>query len=486
MSFNWFVFAVAAVILVGVGAWSNHKIKGEDEGGAGFLLGGRSIGAFIGAGTLMATGYSGWGFIGSPGTAYRYGTVEVLANFLFAPAIVFGTMMFANFMRKKAETSGGLTVPEYLARSHRGSSRQRQIVHFMAGFATFLFLSVYLIGQIRAIGLVASQWLGISEVMASTLLMILIAVFTIQGGLLAVALTDTLMCIGMLAATIIVVATIFGNVSLTELMAGLGSIDAELVNPTTSDPYGKSQFSVFLVFIYAMLFTTTLPYMSVRFLSLKEDIKIHKMALYMAPMGVILSLIPLVGLFMRQQGFELANPDSAMPVFLNTFLSPAVGGVITLFILFAMLSTISSVLQTLAAAVSYDLYVSVTGRKDKVTLKANRIVIALTTLWGIVLTFAAPQGMLNQIAYIGTGGLIAMLVGPTIMITLIEGDLKACIASMATGLIAQVVLVLRLQVGWVEAPILAGFLGCVVYVGMALAAKKSAAGTIQVPATPAV
>lgn len=472
MTFNWVVFAVAAAVLIGVGAYSNLKMKSGEGDGAEFLLGGRQIGPIIGAGTLIATGYSGWGFIGSPGTAYMYGTVEILANFLFAPAIVFGTLLFANFMRKRAQKNGGLTIPEYLAKSHRGTKREQRMVHFFAGMATFVFLSVYLIGQIRAVGLVASQWLGIPEIAASAMLMILIAVFTIQGGLLAVAMTDTLMCVGMVVSTLIVVGVIFGNASLSDMLTGLGQIDQELLNPTTSVPYGKNPASVFLVFIYALLFTTTLPYMSVRFLSLKEDIKIHRMALYMAPLGIILSLIPLVGLFMRFKGHDLTNPDSAMPVFLTTYLTPAVSGVITLFILFAMLSTISSVLQTLASALSYDLYVAFTDHKEKVTVRMNRIIVGLTTVWGLILTFAAPQGMLNQIAYIGTGGLIAMFVGPTIMSTLVEGDLKTCLASMVTGLIVQVLLVLQFSVGWVEAPILAGLAGSVVYLVMGLMVNK--------------
>ena len=67
MIFNWIVFILAAAGMIGVGVWSNKKIKSQaNHGGEGFLLGGKQIGAFVGAGTLMATGYSGWGFIGSP------------------------------------------------------------------------------------------------------------------------------------------------------------------------------------------------------------------------------------------------------------------------------------------------------------------------------------------------------------------------------------------------------------------------------------
>jgi len=463
---------VASACMIGVGVWSNNKIKKQAVSeGEGFLLGGKQIGEFVAAGTLMATGYSGWGFIGSPGTAYAFGAIEVLANFFFAPAIVFGTLFFAGFMRKQAEKSGGLTVPEYLAKSHAGTDNQQRTVHFFAGLATFIFLSVYMIGQIRAVGLVASEWLQIPEIYASMLLMAVVAIFTMQGGLLAVALTDTIMCIGMLIAAVIVFGVILKDISLAEMVKTLGTINQELINPTSSAPYGNSKFSVYLVFVYALLFTTTLPYMSVRFLSLKEDIKIHKLALYMAPMGIILSLIPFVGMYMYLKNPGLANPDSAMPVFLNTYLSPAVGGIITLFILFAMLSTISSILQALASALSYDMYVSLAKKHPGGSDKLNRLVVGLVAFMGLFLTFFAPQGMLNQIAYIGTGGLISMFVGPIIMRTIVVADLKACLASMLVGFVSNVLLVFVIKAGWVEAPILAGIAGSIVYLLMGLSAN---------------
>ena len=471
--FNWIVFIIASAGLIGVGVWSKNKIQKQTaEGGEGFLLGGKQIGAFVGAGTLMATGYSGWGFIGSPGTAYAFGSIEVLANFFFAPAIVFGTLVFANFMRKNAEKSGGLTVPEYLSTTHKGTDMQRRMVHFIAGLATFVFLSVYMVGQIRAVGLVASEWLQIPEIYASVVLLLVVTVFTMQGGLLAVALTDTIMCIGMIIASIIVFGVIIKDVSLGEMISTVGKINTELINPTSSAPYGNSKYSVFLVFIYALLFTTTLPYMSVRFLSLKKDIKVHEMALYMAPMGIILSLIPFVGMYMLYKNPMLANPDSAMPVFLKTYLPPAVGGIITLFILFAMLSTISSVLQALASSLSYDMLVSLSNGDSKPNDKINRIIVMFTALMGLFLTFVAPQGMLNQVAYIGTGGLISMFVGPTIMRTLVTADLRTCLASMATGFAANLLLVLKFNVGWVEAPILAGMAGSAVYLIMGFSARR--------------
>ena len=72
---NWIILIISSIALISIGYWSQLKIK--ENASEGFLLGAKSIGAFVGAGTLMATGYSGWGFIGSPGTTYAYGAIEI-------------------------------------------------------------------------------------------------------------------------------------------------------------------------------------------------------------------------------------------------------------------------------------------------------------------------------------------------------------------------------------------------------------------------
>lgn len=161
---------------------------------------------------------------------------------------------------------------------------------------------------------------------------------------------------------------------------------------------------------------------------------------------------------------NLQNPDSAMPVFLTTYIHPAIGGMIILFILFAMLSTISSVLQALASSLSHDLVVSITNKPEKSSPMTNRLGVIFTGIWGLLLTYLAPQGMLNKIAYIGTGGLIAMFVGPIMMRTIVKANITSALLSMIVGLIASTIFILKLNIGWVEAPIFAGLIGSGVYI----------------------
>lgn len=57
--FNWCLLIVTFAVMIGIGFLSSRKVKDSDEGG--FLLAGRSLGAFVGASTIVATGFSGWG-----------------------------------------------------------------------------------------------------------------------------------------------------------------------------------------------------------------------------------------------------------------------------------------------------------------------------------------------------------------------------------------------------------------------------------------
>src|SRR3990167_6076876 len=56
--FNWGLLIVTFAVMIGIGFLSSRKVKDSDEGG--FLLAGRSLGAFVGASTIVATGFSGW------------------------------------------------------------------------------------------------------------------------------------------------------------------------------------------------------------------------------------------------------------------------------------------------------------------------------------------------------------------------------------------------------------------------------------------
>jgi len=461
---NWVILILACAEMIWLGIKSSRVASDTDE--AGFLLAGRSIGPFVGACTIVATGYSGWCFVGSPGVCYHYGAIELLANFFFAPAIAFAAMFFARSLRERANQVGSLTIPEYMA-AHHGTGKMKNAIQAVSAIVTVLLLLVFLTSQIKAVGLLTAQWLGIPLNWAAFVIILMIIIYTTFGGLQAVAWTDTVMICGMMFATLVVCFQMFSDISIGELVNQLNVIDPKLLNPPDSTPYGGFKAASYFILPYAFMFAAVLPYMCVRFISMKKDIKFHQVGLMSAVFAIILSLIPAVGLYMKVKMPNLEIADTAMPTYLANFIHPALAGIITVCILFAMKSTADSLLHTISSAVSHDLRLAFYGDREfspESKLKINRICVVVLGLIGFIMMLYAPPFFLNFMGILGTGTLQACLIGPILVGTFWKGNGYGAIASMLLGGATAGTLLLGTDLGWVIAPLTGDIVGVLTYV----------------------
>ncbi|MEC6823176.1 sodium:solute symporter family protein [Photobacterium piscicola] len=469
-SLNWGLLLVTVTIMVALALYSN-KVMHSSKGEGGFLLAANCLGPFIGASTIVATAFSGWGFMGSPGVAYKYGAIELLGNFFFAPAMILAVLFCARFLHQKAQTMGTLTIAEYIAASHDGPQSVKRVTQAFCAIITIVLLLIFLVGQIKALGLLAGPWLGISHTSASLIMVAIIIIYTSIGGLAAVAFTDTFMVLGMCLSAIIIMVTIFTDLPPSVLIEQLNAIDKNLLAPQDSGPYGSSRWHVLMVLPYAFIYSATLPYMSIRFMAFANTTKLHHVAAYMTPMACLLSLVPIVGCYIRVKVPTLTTPDDAMPVFLTQFLSPSLSAIVTLFILFAMKSTANSVLHAISGAVSHDLRQALWPQSSltaKQLLLLNRsAVLGLGTLGFIIMLFAPPF-MLSMLAILGSGTLMAALVAPTLLAHWLPGNIYAALSALVIGFFSGCLLFVEFHFGWVEAPLYASFLACCSY---ALVAK---------------
>ena len=470
--FNWGLLLLTFGLLIYLGYLSSKMMKKGDE--SGFLVAGRSLGAFVGAGTIVATGFSGWGFMGSPGVTYQFGAIEVLGNFFFAPAMVIAVLYFASFLQRKAADMGSNTIPEYIAQSHGGGTMGR-VVQGVAGIITIVLLLVFLTSQIKAVGLLGASWLGIELDQSATLMVGVIIIYTMLGGLAAVAWTDTVMVCGMALAAVIIVVQILTSVDLGEWETALNAADPELLNPTNGAHFGDYRSTVFLVLPYAFLFTAVLPFMAVRFLAFKPEVKLHKVGVYVAILGGLLSLIPLVGLYVRMQVPDLADPDNAMPVYLEQFMHPAIQGVITLFIIFAMKSTANSLLHTVASATSHDLRLALFkdgATNSRRTLFINRGAVVVLGVVALLMMLYAPPFMLSWLGILGTGTLLASMIGPVFISTFWQGSAWGALVAMLTGFATSGYMMLFADVGWLIGPLTGCAVSSACYVGVSLITRR--------------
>ena len=464
---NWIILVSSIVVLIGLGYYTNKKFVNSSSGEGGFLLAGHSLGPIIGGGTIVATGFSGWGFMGSPGAAYAFGTTELLGKLFFGFSMVIGVLFFARFLYRRGVEMGALTIPEFIAKSHPGKEGMQRLLQGTAAIITAVLLSVFLVGQIKALGMLGGSWLGIPLEHAAALMVLVIVIYTGMGGLAAVAWTDTFMVICMTISAIYICVQMFTDISLFSMIDQLNAIDTKLVNPVTADPYGSAPFQIFYLLPYTILFACVLPYQSIRLMSFRPEVKTHHVAMVVGPIGLLLSMIPFVGLYMRIKFPELAAADEAMPMYLKHFMPPVASGLITLFILFAMQSTANSVLLVVSSSLSHDLRKAIRPSSkltEKEALTLNQFAVVIIGLVAMMMMLFAPPFMLNMIAILGTGTLMASFVGPVLVSVFWKGTAEGALAAIVTGFCISGGLLVLTDLGWIEPPIYASICSSVVYV----------------------
>lgn len=468
---NWFLLGVSATVLIGLSLYSMRAAGDKDE--SGFLVANNSLGPFVAAATLVATGYSGFVFIGSPGVAYEYGSLELFSNSFYTPAFLVATLFFANYLRRKASTLGSRTMPEYIAQTHSGGLAGRWLQGIVAVIIVLL-LGVFLVSQIKAIGLLVAGWLSVSPTTGALLITMLVIGYTMFGGLRAVAWTDAAMVLGMVLGSCVIAYVVFVQVGLGELISRLNAIDPKLANPTTGAPYGDSPASAVLLLPYAFLWAAALPFMSVRFLAIKKDVSMARVGIWVAILGLLLNFTPLAGLYAKAYFPDLASPDLAMPTFLEHGVGPLMSSVITLFILFAMKSTANSLMHTISTALSYDLRAALGQRTGfTTTMTFNRLMVLIVGICSFIGMAYLPPVMILWLGILGNGTLMASLFGVTLCSTFWPGNSIGAFASIAAGFCVSAYTLLGTDLGWVQGPLYGCLASAACYIGLSMVTRRA-------------
>ena len=167
-----------------------------------------------------------------------------------------------------------------------------------------------------------------------------------------------------------------------------------------------------------------------------------------------------LGLWSFYGGRTFATPDEIFPKFIVEVMPPGLTGLVIAAILAAAMSTVSSSLNSLAAATTHDIYLPLT-RRDPDDPRLLRIGKLFTLLWAVVLIGGAmlyrTQGtpvvtIALSIASFTYGGLLG---GFFLAMLWRRAQQRDAIVGMATGIVAMSVVVFARPIsGWV--PALAG------------------------------
>ncbi|PAB59122.1 sodium:solute symporter family protein [Anaeromicrobium sediminis] len=202
---------VSIILYIIIGNYAGKRVKDVDD----YYVSGRNAPTILIAGTLFASMLSTNGFMGD--TAYAYTghiTLIVIINTLCAGGYILGPMFFGRYLRR----SEVLTMPEYFGKRFNCKKVQR-----FAGITTVISLSAYLLAVIQGTGLLMQELTGLSSGICLLIAWFCFTSFTFYSGSKGVILTDTIMFIIFIAATVVAGPFIF------EKAGGLGNIVTNLL-----------------------------------------------------------------------------------------------------------------------------------------------------------------------------------------------------------------------------------------------------------------
>lgn len=406
---------------------------GNETNMVGYFLGGRKLGGIVSALSYSATTYSAFMLVGLAGLTFQGGVGALGFELIY----LMGVSLIAFFGPRfwvVGKKYGYVTPSEML-----GDRYQNKKVAVVTAISSCLFLIPYSAVQLTGVGYLLAGVTN-NEISFSTGVLIatvLAVLFSYIAGIRSVAWTDSLQAIFMIvSATVIILILIHG---LGGWSGFFNTLETEQPKSLAVPGNGYFDFLTFIgLTIPWMFFSLSNPQVSQRLYmpASMKDLKI--MILGFMIFGLIYTLVAIFWGFSASIMFpDLSNPDLATPLILSSELVPPVLGVIVMVgIMAAAISTIDSILLTLASLVAKDVYGNVRKKPtDRMQLQIGKIVIPVIA----VLAYLFAELELSLIALLSvasSAGLV--IVVPAIFGTFFwkRGTASGVLASVSiTGII---------------------------------------------------
>ena len=395
-----------------------------------YFIGGRSMGGFVLAMTLIATYSSASSFVGGPGVAYSLGYGWVLLAMIQVPTafLTLGVLgkKFAIISRK----IGAVTVTDYLKARYNN-----KFIVISTSIAMIIFFAAAMVAQFIGGAKLFEAVTGYSYVMGLLIFGIAVVIYTTIGGFKAVAITDAIQGI------VMVLATIFLLVAIISSGGGMETITAKMIesNPSALTPTagGKIPIPFILSFWVLVGFAVLgLPQTTIRCMGFKNSKSLHSaMIIGTVVVGFLMLGMHLVGTLGAYVVPGLAG-DGAIPGITVKILPPILAGIFIAGPLAAIMSTVDSMLILASASIIKDLYLNY-GKGNITEKSLNKISFITTGLIGIVVFIFAikPPSIIVWINLFAFGGLEAVFLWPTILgLYWKKANAHGAIISIVTGL----------------------------------------------------
>ncbi len=199
---DWFIIVAYFALILGLAWWVMKRQKNTSDS---YFLAGRSLGWFIVGASIFASNIGSEHLVGLAGSGATDGVAMAHYELHAWCLLILGWVMVPFYMRSKV-----YTMPEFLERRFSPSARTfLSVVSLVAYILTKIAVGIFAGGVVFGVLLPEMNLFGLDSFWIGSILVVLITgLYTILGGMMAVAYTEALQTIILIVGSALV--TLFG------------------------------------------------------------------------------------------------------------------------------------------------------------------------------------------------------------------------------------------------------------------------------------
>ena len=190
-------FGLYLLFMIAVGAFFYKKETDIKE----YLLGGRGVGSWVTAMSAQASDMSGWLLMGLPGAVYMGGLIQGWVAIGLTVGTFLNWILIAPRLRIYTEKTRTLTISSFIGRRFRDPTG---ILRIFAAAITLIFFTIYAAAGLVSAGKLFDSMFRIDYRVAVLVGAVVILLYTLMGGYLAVCWTDLFQGLLMFFALVVV------------------------------------------------------------------------------------------------------------------------------------------------------------------------------------------------------------------------------------------------------------------------------------------
>lgn len=393
---NATLIAIAAYVLaqLGIGWYVSRRITTEDD----YLVAGRSLGYVVATFTIFATWFGAETCIGAAGAIYTNGLSGGSADpFGYAICLfAMGLFLAVPLWRLRLTTMGDLFRHRY------GTTVERIAVLLMAPTSL-----LWAAAQIRAFGQVISASSGLAVDLTISLAALIVILYTMFGGLLADAWTDTIQGVALMVGLAVLFILFIGDVGFD----GFAAVEPSRFNLFPFEKEGiLSLVEKWAIPVCGSLMAAELVS---RIIATRSPQVARRSSLMAGGVYLLFGMIPVaIGLVGATIMPGLSEPEHLLPMIAQRYLPGVLYALFAGALVSAILSTVDSALLVASSLISHNLIVPLRpGMSEKRKVQIARGGVALFGVIAYILAIHAQgvHDLVEEASSFGSAGIFVVV-----------------------------------------------------------------------------